>query len=196
MHAPSRARAALPALLAVAAALTLSACGGSNATTGKNASSTSTTATTAAAGARTFDRTKLVACLKQQGVTLPPRRPGGAPNGGPGRFFGSLSTAQRAKLRAAMQKCGAPFGGRFGLRRRFDARSPAARAALTRFVACVRSHGFPLPAPNLSGNGPVFDPRKVNRSDPRFLAASRACQSLLGGGPGQQPPGGGAASGG
>ena len=180
MNAPSRTRAALPALLAFATTLTLAACGGSGGATTTHASST--TATTAAAATRTFDRAKLAACLKQQGVTLPARRPGGSPNGGPpgpGRFFGSLSSAQRAKLRAALQKCGAPFGGRFALRRRFDARNPAFRAALTRFVACVRRHGFNLPAPNTSGNGPVFDPSKVNRSDPRFLAASRACQGLL-----------------
>jgi hypothetical protein len=193
MHAPSRTRAAMPALLAVAATLTLAACGGSGGAATTHASSTTPTGAT-----RTFDRAKLAACLKQQGVRLPARRRGGTPNGGPpgpGRFFGSMSSAQRAKLQAALQKCGAPFGGRLALRRRFDARNPAFRAALTRFVACVRRHGFNLPAPNTSGNGPVFDPHKVNRSDPRFLAASRTCQGLLAPGFGQRPPAAGGAPG-
>jgi hypothetical protein len=193
-------------LLALAALPALAACGssGSSGSASANASASAppsaggagTTSTTP--GAPRFNRAALAACLKQQGVTLPPRPPGAAPGGPPpgggappfaagrrprGRGFGffgrNLSPAQRQKLQAALQKCGARFGGgRFG-QGRFAANNPRFRAALTKFVACVRQHGFNLPTPNTSGSGPVFDPRKVNRNDPKFVAASRACQGLL-----------------
>ena len=50
------------------------------------------------------------------------------------------------------------------------------------YVACVKQNGYDLPAPNLSGNGPIFDESKVNRDDPKFQSASQKCQQLL------QPP--------
>lgn len=89
-----------------------------------------------------------------------------------------------------MQACGARFGGRrFGSGGGAGFRSGAFRAALTRYVACVRRNGFDLPAPNTSGSGPVFDPSSVNRNDPRFRAASAKCQQLLAAArPGAQPP--------
>jgi hypothetical protein len=54
-------------------------------------------------------------------------------------------------------------------------------------VACVRRNGFALPNPNLSGNGPVFSSSQVSPTNPKFLAASRPCASLL-----QFQPNGGA----
>jgi hypothetical protein len=48
-----------------------------------------------------------------------------------------------------------------------------------KYVTCVRSHGFDLPAPNFSGTGPVFSTAKVNTHSAKFIAASKACQSLL-----------------
>jgi hypothetical protein len=63
---------------------------------------------------------------------------------------------------------------------------------VTKYVACVDEHGFKLPAPNLTGKGPVFNSSQVSQSDPKFVAASKACASLLqfapaasGGAPGQ-----------
>ncbi len=44
-------------------------------------------------------------------------------------------------------------------------------------MTCVRQHGYNLPSPNFSGKGPVF-PANI-RSNAKFQAASRACQSLL-----------------
>lgn len=207
-------------LLAVLAALLLAACGSSSSGSSGSAATTSTTAN-GPGGFR--NNTRLVACLRQQGVTLPQRarRPQGAggtgtgtgtngtppPGGrrlGGGLFGGSggraLSSAQRTKLQAAVRACGASVGagsfgrGGFGGARR---NSATYRAAVTKFVACVKQHGYALPAPNLSGSGPVFDASKVNQRDPRWIAASRACQSLLprgGSGAGQgggQPPAGG-----
>jgi len=89
-----------------------------------------------------------------------------------------MSSAQRQRLQAAFRRCG---GGNFrGGGRRFNpANNPQFRVQLTRFVACVRQHGYNLPAPNTSGRGPVFDTSRVNRRDPKFIRASQACQSLL-----------------
>jgi hypothetical protein len=60
--------------------------------------------------------------------------------------------------------------------------STAYRNAVNGYVACMRQNGYQMPDPNLSGNGPVFDASKVNRSDPKFESASQKCQHLL-----QQP---------
>lgn len=179
----SRGRAAAAVSLLLALAIPLAACGSSSSGGSTNAASTNARAT-GPTGRPDFAR--LRSCLQQQGVALPRRPAGGVPNagvvgqggGGRGGFFSRLSSAERSRLRAAMQKCGARFGGGF---RRFgpDARNPAFRRALTAYVACVRRNGFDLPAPNTSGKGPIFDPSKVNRQDPRFQAASAKCQGLL-----------------
>lgn len=182
----SRGRALAGALLLLALAALLAACGSSSGGSGGTSAASTTASATGPAGRPGFAR--LRACLRQQGVTLPraPAGAGGPPPAGarPGAggfrrrgFFSRLSSAERARLSAAMQKCGAPFG-RF---RRFgpDVRDPAFRRALAAYVACVRRNGFDLPAPNTSGRGPIFDPSKVNRQDPRFQAASAKCQQLL-----------------
>ncbi len=198
----ARALAALIALIALGAAL--SACGSSS-SSGATTSASATTSTAGGTGRAGFGR--LRACLQQQGVTLPrppagssgTRPPAGATPGGGGfrrggGFFSRLSSAQRARLQAAMQKCGAPAGGfrRFGGP---NVRSAAFRRALVAYVACVRRNGFDLPAPNTSGSGPVFDASKVNRQDPKFVAANAKCQQLLAAArpAGAQPPPGQAA---
>ena len=170
----------------------IAACGSSSSTT-----TSSTTASAAAGGAggapNASRRAALVACLKQHGVTLPARPPGagggtppgpGAPGGSgtstgttgtgtaPRRgFLGGGGLAANPNLRAAFQACGARL--RFGGGRRFR----LSRTAITKYVTCVRQHGYNLPSPNFSGNGPVF-PSNI-RSNAKFQAASRACQSLL-----------------
>ncbi|MCW2954894.1 MAG: hypothetical protein JWQ48_4064 [Conexibacter sp.] len=221
-----RARLIAVALAALVVALVVAACGSSS-SGGSGAAASSTTGTngttTTGAGGRT--NTKLAACLQQQGVTLP-SRPGRADGGPPaartgtnpappagtgtgtnarrapggGLFGGSgMSAAQRTKLQAALRRCGASFGGG-----RFKGGNSAAyRTAIAKFVACVRGDGYDLPAPNTSGKGPVFDPSKVNQRDPKWIKASKACQSLLpqgrpggqggaGAGGGQPPAAGGA----
>ncbi len=190
----------LAALIAcVAAACLLAACGSASSSSSSSASAAASAGTGAAAG-----RSKLVACLKQHGVTLP-SRPGGfrrpnprssgsgtAPAGGPrgGGFFGGgfggggfgARFRNNPKLQAAFKACGANFPagrGRFNFANR--------RVAVDNFVKCVRQHGYDLPTPNLSGSGPVF-PRTIESSK-KFEAAARSCASLLAprGGP---PPGG------
>ena len=44
---------------------------------------------------------------------------------------------------------------------------------MTKFVACVKQHGYNLPAPNFSGKGPIF-PATIERNK-KFQTAARAC---------------------
>jgi hypothetical protein len=78
------------------------------------------------------------------------------------------------KMRAAFQACGARFG--FGAGGR-GFRGRISHTAINSFVACVKQHGYNLPAPNFSGKGPIF-PRNIE-SNAKFQAASKACQHLL-----------------
>lgn len=188
----TKVRLPLACLAAVALALSVAACGSSSPA---SPASANVTATGGAAGygggprgQNPQRRAQITACLRKQGVTLPPRPAGGGGPGaqqsgaGPGRFADPA-------VRAALAKCGITPGGFGGSRG--SANNPAARAQLTTFVACMRSNGVNLPAPNTSGSGPVFG--GVNRSDPKFAAAFAKCRTTLGGafGQGRQAGGGG-----
>lgn len=175
---------------AVAVSCALAACGSSSPSGSTGTNSTSTTSTTAS---RTgFNSASFRTCLKQHGVTLP-SRPAGAPGagasgtgttpgaGGPpgGGFFGGGGGGRGAfsnpKFRAAIQACG---GSNF--RGNFRGRAGGSRlshTAINNYVACVRKHGYNLPAPNFSGKGSIFS-RKIE-SNAKFQAASRSCASLL-----------------
>ncbi len=183
-------RLVISATTIVATALVLAACGSSS-NTSSASSSGSSSASAGAAGAAA-NRSKLVACLKAHGVTLP-ARPAGArqrPNGGEGGGFGGgggfffggggggagragASRFNNPKFRAAIQACG---GNRFPQRRFVPT-----KAAVTKFVACVKQHGYNLPTPNFSGKGAIF-PAAVARNK-KFQTAARACASDL------RPPG-------
>jgi hypothetical protein len=191
----SRTRRLATLTLAVAiTALVLAACGSSS-NTGSNSSgsgsSSSSSGAAAAGGGNAATRTKLAACLKSHGVTLPSRPPGagarpggygggGNGGGGPGFFGGGAGGGgaggqgggrfSNPKFRAALQACG---GGR-GLGQR---RSAPSKAAVTKFVACVKQHGYNLPAPNFSGKGAIF-PASIAKSK-AFQAASRSCSADL-----------------
>jgi hypothetical protein len=154
-------RASQTAVVLVALAMLVAGCGSS--------SSTSSSTPTSASAATSTGRAKLAACLKQHGITLPAgRRPGaGAPPGG--GFFGRAG-GNLTKFRAAFKACGADFRGG-GRRGGFN------RQNIQKYVTCVRQHGYNLPNPNFSGNGPVF-PANI-RTNKKFQSASKACQSLL-----------------
>lgn len=166
-----------PVLLAVAGALIIGACGTS--------SSGGSTHTTTTASAASSTRTKLVACLKQHGVTLPNHRPGGRRNGGGrsgGGFFfgggGGRFGGGNSKFAQAFKACGGKFGaGRFRAGGGRGFRPHFTSAILTKFASCVDRHGYKLPTPNTSGNGPIF-PRSIE-SNKKFQAAAKSCASLL-----------------
>jgi hypothetical protein len=191
-------RGALITVVVLALGGLIAACGSASSTS----SSTGTTTTSASSGAggpTSGQRAALAACLKQHGVTLPSRpagagaRPGGAPPGsggsnGSGNGTGTTGTgttprrgffggggrfANNPKLRAAFQACGAKFGFRAGQ----GFRGRLSHTNITRYVTCVRQHGYNLPNPNFSGKGPIF-PSNI-RTNKKFQAASKACQSLL-----------------
>jgi hypothetical protein len=170
-------------LLALALALlALSACGSSSksgSTASTNAAATGATGPTQP-GAVAGRFGALRECLHRNGITLPPRKPGGL-GGLLGRQLPPGVTA--AQLEAAMKKCG--FAGRRlrfpGLRGR-SLKSPQLRAALARFASCMREHGVALPAPNTAGTGPIFNTAGVNTHSAHFLTAQAACRSALAGG--------------
>ncbi len=92
---------------------------------------------------------------------------GSSAAGDAGRFF-------NPKFRAAFQACGgARFRGGFRGRGRFK----LSHTAVNNFVACVRRHGFDMPAPNFSGKGSIFS--GSIQTNAKFRTASRACASLL-----------------
>jgi hypothetical protein len=193
IHVPTpshrRGRRLAAVLAAIAAGLLIAACGSSSGSGSGGATST-TAATGSGFAAR---RAALASCLKSHGVTLPARagRPGAGapPAGGPpapgagtvpgaGRgpgFFGARRP--NAKTQAALKACGANFGA--------GRRSQISHTAIDNFVACVRQHGYNMPAPDFSGTGPTF-PSSI-RTNTKFIAASRSCGSLL------RPPNGGGA---
>jgi hypothetical protein len=198
----TRPRGAPVALAVIAASCWIAACGSSSSTTSGAAASASATTTSAggagsASGTGTTGRgafsparrAALVACLKSHGVTLP-SRPAGAGGGPPPSGGSGTSTtgSQRGsffrsnpKVATALKDCGANFG--FG---RGAGLARVSHQAILNYVACVRQHGYDLPTPNFSGHGAIF-PANI-RSNPKFEAASRQCQSLL------VRPGGGGSS--
>jgi hypothetical protein len=174
-------RAPLVAAVLLAGCL-LAACGSSSSST-TTTSSPSTSAAAASPGGSSASarRASLRSCLKAHGVTLPSRPAGGGgpppgSGGGPGFFGGGGGAgggglANNPKVRAAFQACG---GGNF---RGGGRRLQLSHAAITSYVSCVRQHGYNMPSPNFSGKGAVF-PASI-RTNPKFQAASKSCQSLL-----------------
>jgi hypothetical protein len=171
----------------------LAACGSSS------SSSSSASSSTSGGGGQT-SRTALTACLRKHGVTLPSGNgappAGGAPSGGGAPPAGAPGTgtapsgggtppagfsgAGGSKLQAAMKACGAKLpSGRQS--------ATFSRQGIQKYVTCVRKHGYDLPNPNYSGHGSVF-PASI-RSNSKFQAASRPCQSLLRPAGGSAPPG-------
>ncbi|HEY5285672.1 MAG TPA: hypothetical protein VIJ50_01035, partial [Solirubrobacteraceae bacterium] len=194
-HANTRHRkpAVAAVLVLLLACLGLAACGGSSSdttSTGANAASTgsasgasstgsagSTSRTQGAPGAgRGSGRfTALRECLQKNGISLPKRTGSARPGGGfvPGAGAGSgpqlPSGVTRAQYEAALKKCGGHlFGG--GAARRLN--NPVFKAALSKYGDCLRANGIKLPAPNTSGNGPIFDTKGIDTASSQFKSAS------------------------
>ena len=208
-HLDSKRRkpAAAAVLVLLLACIGLAACGSSSKSSSASTNASAATTTTGAAGAtgaRGQGAGRFAAlreCLQKNGVTLPAFKPG--QHGGPqarGPFGGAGGRqlpkgVNKTKYEAAIKKCGGgTFAGRGGGATRF--KSPAYKAALAKFATCLNQNGVKVPAPNTSGNGPVFDTKGINTSSAQFKAAEAKCQSDLAGafrrGPGAGGPGGGA----
>ena len=107
------------------------------------------------------------------------------------------SGVTRAQYEAAIKKCG---GGAFAGGATARLKNPAFLAALTKFAACMRENGVNVPAPNTSGNGPVFDTKGIDTSSSQFRAAESKCRSDLTsafhrGSGADRPPSGGSTTG-
>jgi hypothetical protein len=126
-------------------------------------------------------------CLRKNGITLPKRTPGQGGPGAGGGLLGGGGTGRRQlpagvsreQLEAAIKKCGGTPGARLGTGARFS--TPAAKAALTKFAACMRENGQNVAPPNTSGKGPVFSTSGLNTTSAAFKAAQGKCMSLLSG---------------
>jgi hypothetical protein len=173
-------RLATLTLAAAVVAAAIAACGSSTTSTTTAGAAAASTGAATSGGPAGLDRSKLVSCLKAHGVTLPARpagahHPAGGSGGRQGFFFGGgggagSRFANNPKLRAAFAACGGGRGFR-GHRFTLD------HAAVAKFVACVKQHGYNLPAPNFSGRGPIF-PAGIEHNS-KFQAAARACQADL-----------------
>ena len=184
-------RRRLPLVIAVLLSGCLVAACGSSSSSNSSSGSTSTAVAAAGGPPSTATRSALRTCLRQHGVNLPARPGGfrrrdgshggngaqGGPSGGPpagGGFFGGgggpgARFRNNPKMAAAFKACG---------RRAFPRRRFAlSHAAINKFVTCVRQHGYNMPKPNFSGNGPVF-PASI-RTNSKFQMASRSCARLL-----------------
>jgi hypothetical protein len=192
-------------VLVMLASLCLAACGGgssNSSSTNAGTSAGSTTSTTGkAAGAAGRSRfAALRECLQKNGITLP-KRPTGGKRPPAGGFLGGGTTngpklpagVTRARYEAAIKKCGG-LDGRGGFAGGAGARfsSPAAKQALAKFAACLRTHGVNVPEPNTSGKGPVFNTKGLNTSSAKFAIAESKCRSDLQGVFGARPGAGGA----
>lgn len=189
------------------ASLGLTACGGSSGSTSSRANAAATSATgasTSTAGSTTTTGTPTTgtstggtstsgpsqqhngtqraglgrfaamrACLRRNGVTLP--RPTSGP-GGTIRGFQLPKGVTTAQYQAALRKCGGFLGAGPGAR---ATANPVFRQALVKYATCLRQNGVNIPAPNTSGKGPIFGPKGLNPSSPRFRAAAMKCRSVL-----------------
>ena len=199
---PSRPRLARPvlAVLLVASAVGLAACGGGGGSAATTATSAIPTTTTGGAGAAGGPAggpnraafTKYTTCLKQHGVTLPAfgnRGAGGGGGGTPPAGGAPTTTPRRGgfgaafsnpKFRAAQAACGKllPAGARGG----FGGRGPGGggfggnTAAFAAYRNCLTLHGVKLGAGGFGGFGRPGAGGKAPTA--KQQAALKACASL------------------
>ncbi|MCW3024081.1 MAG: hypothetical protein JWR30_3403 [Conexibacter sp.] len=168
------------ALLGTTAAL--AACGGSS-----SASSAGGTGTTAA-GAQGATMAKFQQCLKDQGVQLPQRPPGGGNGGGPpvgadgqprtgtngtppaGGGFRGDPKAQKAMQACAKYRPQGAFRGGNGA----GGGPQQSIAAFTPYLTCLKSAGLDVKVTD--GFNAL---RNLKRDDPKVQAALKACQSKI-----------------
>jgi hypothetical protein len=182
-----RSATAVLAILALTC-LVLTACGGSSggsSSAGSSKAAASTNASTSTSGASSNAKaagsggpkvSSVRRCLEKNGVALPKAGGSGA-LGGPHLPKGMT----RAQFEAKLRQCGGSgFGRGFaGPRGAGTVNNPVFKQALGKFATCLRQKGVKIPAPNTSGNGPIFSTKGVNTTSPQFRAATKACRGVL-----------------
>jgi len=156
------------ALALVLISLLLSACGSSSSgSTSSTASAASTTTTSNAAAGKV---SAALDCLRRNGVTVTPAE----------LASGGLQLPKgvtHAQYEAAVKRCAQiATGEAVG---RSVTGTAAFKAAVAKFIACMKASGANLPAPNTSGNGPLFNPAALNPASPQIQAGLRRCYPLL-----------------
>jgi hypothetical protein len=159
----------VPGLL-LALALAAGACGGGGdknsgvASLGGN-QATSTTSASAGGGSIQADLA-YVRCMRQHGINLPD--PKVDAQGNVTQEHPPGLNRDDPKVRAARQAC-RQYRANGGEAQR---PSPQQQQEMLAFARCMRQHGINLPDPMPDGS---VDMRGLNRDDPRFKAAERAC---------------------
>jgi hypothetical protein len=153
-HGRRRAAVCLPALLLACAGL--AACGGSSSTT---------------SGA---------------GATTPASRSAAALRASAGRSTTAGSTSPNTQASTSRRSKLLPFGALTHARsapshapRMSSAASKAFRQALVKFALCLRQNGVDIPAPSVSGKGPLFGSKGLKTNTPQFRSASAKCRATL-----------------
>jgi hypothetical protein len=196
-------RAVLTCLVAVVAAIGVSACGSSSSSSGSDPSAGAGGSGTSSSSAYEA-RLNFAKCMRSHGVNVPdPSANGGPPagaTGGGGPGGGGFSQLRNdPNFQAASQAC-AKYRSRAG---GFANISPAQRAQFqqdaVKFAECLRSHNINVPDPSSNGAGGFGIFRTIpssERNSPQFQTAMKDCASVLpfrrggrGGGPGTGAPG-------
>jgi hypothetical protein len=191
----------LAIVLVAGAGLAASACGGGSAEGAQVASlgNGSTQSTTTSTGATSDDPQEILLsytkCMRKEGIDLPDPDFSGGPRGGFRVTLGAAADRDDPKFQAAQKKCEPILRS---LRQQFDPeRQEQFQEAALKFAKCMREHGIDMPDPDFSGGQPggrggsggPFGGAGVDRDDPKFQAAEKACQSAFDGlgGPGGGP---------
>ena len=182
------------------ASVVLAACGGSS-----NSSTSSSASSSTAANARPAARTLSTTNPPPAGASRPCWRRGSSrslrrrarmheqagrgaadPQSGATTWAGGLRSrrlAEGSDAPALRSGAAAGAGGSFprgrlpGLRNRYG--TAAGKKALAKFASCMRENGVNIPAPNTSGNGPVFKTNALHVSSAAFRKAYAKCSSDL-----------------
>lgn len=198
IHIPG-VKPAFSVLVIALAVLALAACGSSSKSSSTSTSSTASAAANTAPNSSSPNGTKpgafaaraaaLRECLSKHGIKLPQRKPGQRR----GPYAAQLPAGvTRAQYESALKACGGLRRGSFaGAAGAF--RTPQAKAALTKFAACMKENGVTLPKANTSG-GPIFNVKGVNTRSSAFKSAETKCRvdldALFRARPGATGPGG------
>jgi hypothetical protein len=192
MHLSTVIKSGAPRLLigALVGAAVLAGCGPSG-----TASATASPSLSPNDAARKFAQ-----CMRQHGINLPD--PQSSSSGGNGAFVisngngdGNLTAGpDDPKFQKAQDACKSfmPSGGQL---------SPEEQAKMQqnalKFAQCMRQHGINVPDPDFSSAGhavlhtPGGSDTMIRPDDPKFIAAQKACESILGRPAGANTSGGG-----
>ncbi len=168
------------ALLLCSGALGVTACGSADSTAATNASSSSN----ASNADRDAQRIRLQQCLRKEGVDVPEPGSGGGGRGG----LRGLTGSARDELQKALEgPCKSLATNAFGNLSEADRQEFQDR--FQKFRQCMKDNGVDLPD-RQAGGGPPAGGARIDRDDPDFQKAAKACEDVA-----PRRPGGGGGAG-